>query len=119
MLRFCGGLCSTEVVFKTNNVVFAEIITSLDFDKNQISIAGVFDPMRRTDGNIDRFAGSDQHIATVECDFGSSFNDKPMLRALRVFLVAQSFPRQHFDTLHFERWCFFEHGVTAPWSPIE
>jgi len=110
---------SAKIIFETHNVVFAEIISSLDFDKDQVFVAGVLHSMCGADGNIDRFAGADRDIAAVERDSRRSFNDHPVLGALRVFLITQPLARLHLDALDLERAPFFEHGISAPGPLIE
>jgi hypothetical protein len=110
---------SAKIVLQAHDVVFAEIIASLNLDKDQIFVAGVFNAVGGADSDIDRLAGADSDLTTVECDTSCSFDDEPVLGALRVFLVTESLTRQHLDTFNLERACLFEHGVTAPWSPIE
>jgi hypothetical protein len=118
-LRIFSGLGSAEVVFEADYVVFSKVIASLDFDENEIFVAGILDSVRGSNRNIDRFAVPNGDFAAVERHLGSSFHDEPVLGALRVFLVTQSLSGQHFDALDLERTSFFEHCVTAPWSPIE
>ena len=76
------GSGSAKVVLQAHNVVFAEITSALDLDKDQIFVAGVLNAMRRADRNVNRFTGADRDLATVERDPGSSFDDEPVLRAL-------------------------------------
>src|SRR4026207_306439 len=91
-----GESCASKIVLKTNDVVFAKIVSALHFDEDQIVRAGVFDAVGRTDGNVDRFAIAHCDLAAVESYFCGAGNHNPVLRALRVFLVTQTLSRQHF-----------------------
>src|SRR5678815_3825750 len=75
--------------------------------------------MRCTDRNVDRFAGLNRDLLAVECHFRSTFNDVPVLCALRVFLVTESFARQDLDALHFETAIFLKHRVGPPRPAIK
>src|SRR6476659_5281928 len=58
-------LLSTVIILKTNDVVFAEIISSLHFYENEIRLARVLDAMSSADGNVDRFAGLHENLFAV------------------------------------------------------
>src|ERR1041385_4476560 len=75
--------------------------------------------MRGADRNIDRFTRSNRDLRAVECHFRRAFNDEPVLRSLRVLLVAESFAWQDLDPLHFESAIFFEHRVGSPRPSIK
>jgi hypothetical protein len=109
-----GTSCSSEVVFETLNVVFTEIIAALHLDEDQILVGGILHSMGRADRDVDRFAGANRDLSTIERNLGSSLYDHPVFGALRVFLVAESLSRQHFDSLDLERASFFQDRVGTP-----
>lgn len=82
---------ASKIVLKTHDVVFAKIVSALHFDEDQVLRARVFDAMSGADGNIDRFAMTDRDVAAVERYLCCTGNNVPMFRALRVFLVTQTF----------------------------
>src|SRR6185437_6344392 len=46
---------STIVVLDSNDVVLTKIAPGLDLDQFERNFAGIFQPMRRADRNVDRF----------------------------------------------------------------
>ena len=70
------------IILKPNNVVFAEIISSLHLDENEIGVAGVLDSMSCPDRNVNRFASVDEDLLAVASYFRGACNYKPMFRAL-------------------------------------
>src|SRR4030095_2693656 len=83
---------ATEIILQSHNVIFTEVAASLHLDKNQRLTAGVFNPMRRANRDVDRLPCGYDDGAIVESDFGRSLNYHPMFGALRVLLIAQSLP---------------------------
>jgi hypothetical protein len=75
-------LLATVVILKTNDVVFAEIISSLNFYKNEVCGPWVLNTMSGADGNVDRLAGLHEYIFAVSSHLRSSFNYEPVFRAL-------------------------------------
>src|SRR5262249_32496271 len=113
------GLCSSKVVLEANDIVFAEIVAALHFDEDQIFFAGVLNAVGSADGNVDRLAGTNRDLTTVERDLRRSADDEPVFRTLRVLLITQSFSGQHFDPFDLESGCFFQHLVSSPRTSIE
>lgn len=82
---------ASKIVLETHDVVFAKIVSALHFDEDQILRARVFDAMSGADGNIDRFAMTDGDVLAVESYLCRTGNNVPVFRALRVFLITQTF----------------------------
>src|SRR4026209_2647289 len=75
---------ASKIILETNDVVFAEITTALDFDKNQIFFTRIFDAVSSADGNVDGFAKANSDLAAVECDLRRGRDYDPVFRPLRV-----------------------------------
>ena len=99
---------STVIVLDSHNVVFSEIIPALDFNKNQNLVARILNPMRRLYGNIDSVAGSKKDVMIVQDYFGAAGDGHPVFRPTEMFLIAQAFSGQHFDTFDFISGAFVE-----------
>jgi hypothetical protein len=65
-----------------NDVVFAEISSSLHLDENEICRAGVLNSMCGANRNVNRFPRVDENLLAVASHSRSAFNYKPMFRAL-------------------------------------
>jgi hypothetical protein len=72
----------TVIILKTNDVVFAEIISSLHFYENEIRVAGVLNSMSGGDRDVDRLAGLHENLFAITSDLCGSFNYEPVFRAL-------------------------------------
>src|ERR671923_310219 len=75
--------------------------------------------MGRADGNIDRFAGVDIDLFSIESHFRCAFDDEPVLSSLRVFLVAESLSRENFNPFDLEISIFLKDCVSSPWPTIK
>src|SRR5258705_8481595 len=111
--------CSSEIILQANDVVFAQVTTTLNFDKYQCVGAGILNPMGCVNCNIDRLAGGNDDFAVVQCHLCRTLHNHPVLGSLRMLLITQSFTRQYFNSLHFEVVTFVKHRKTPPGSPIE
>src|SRR5436190_9248304 len=110
---------SAEVVLQAYDVVFAEVVAELHFNKNQQLVSRIFYAVRRTDCDVDRFACFHFDVAIAERNLRRSLHLDPMLRALRVLLIAESFAGQHFNPFDFEVVAFVEHRECAPGPAIK
>src|SRR6185503_3971716 len=81
---------ASKIILETNDVVFAEITTALDFDKNQIFLTRIFDAVSGADGNVDGFTGAYSDLAAVECDLRCAGDYDPVFGSLRMFLITQA-----------------------------
>src|SRR5262245_9063286 len=72
-----------------------------------------------SDGNVDRLAGADRDLFSVESHFRSAFDDKPVLSSLGMFLVAESLSGQDFNTLNLEISIFLKDCVSSPGPAIK
>jgi hypothetical protein len=70
------------IILKTNDVVFAEIISSLHFYENEIIHPWVLDAVSSADGDVDRLTGVDEDFFAVARHFRRSFDYEPVLGAL-------------------------------------
>ncbi len=114
-----GLLSSSEVVAQTHDVVFAEVAAALNFDEDELLVAGILDAVSRAERNINCLARRHNVIMTVERHFADARNHHPMLRALAVLLITESFARQHFDALNFIICSFVKHRERPPRTTVE
>ena len=108
-LRQSGG--SAKVVFDPDNVVLAKIVASLDLNKDKRRFTGIFDPMGRTNGDVDSLAGRQREHLSVERDICDALDDYPVFASPGVFLVTQAFRGVYADALDLIIQPFFENGV--------
>src|SRR5215472_11871815 len=97
-----GSARSTKVIMQANDVVFAEITAALYLNKDQQFVAWILYAMGGADSNVDRFTCLDNRLLIVQCDPGGSLDHDPVLRPLRVLLIAQSLSGEHLNALHLE-----------------
>src|SRR6266542_3622313 len=81
----------SEVILQTQNIIFAQIITSLHFNENKRLSTPVFHSMRRANRDIDCLTCFDQHLAIVERHVCSSLYYNPVFGSLGMLLVTQTF----------------------------
>src|SRR5687768_6849949 len=85
---------ASKIVLKANDVVFAEIFTALDFDKNQIFLTRIFDAVSCADGNVDGFTSANSDLTAVECDLRGACDYDPVFGSLRMLLITQALSGQ-------------------------
>ena len=56
---------STKVVVEAFDVILSKVATSLDFNKDQLFRASVFDPMFCTDWNINGIASTEEVFGLI------------------------------------------------------
>jgi hypothetical protein len=106
------------VILKTLNVVFAEVGSLLYLDEYQFGISYILDTVCCAYWNVDGISSAKCDFTAIECNFGSSSDDHPVLGALFVPLITQSFFRQYFDALYLVISALVEHRETTPRSFI-
>src|SRR5262249_38581285 len=79
--------CASEVVLQSFDVVFSEISSALDFDKDEDFRSDIFDAMGSAGRNIDCSAAFDDPIPAVDGHAGATDNDHPVFGSVFVFLV--------------------------------
>jgi hypothetical protein len=77
---------------KSNDIVLTKIFTTLNFDKDKRFWSIVRDAVSRTNGNVDGLPSLKRELLIVKSDFGRPRDYDPMLGALRMFLITESFP---------------------------
>ena len=64
--RGAGGGRASVLVFEADDVVFAEVVTTLDFDQMQIRIGRILQPVQRFDRNVRRFVAAEQELFVAD-----------------------------------------------------
>src|SRR5678815_2093937 len=77
-----------EVILKSNDVIFTQVITALNLDKNQRLWSIVRDTVGRADGDVDCFACQNRKLRVVKSDLSGPCDYDPVLGALSMFLIA-------------------------------
>ena len=102
------------IVLKPLDVILSEISATLDLDEDQSFRTRVFNTVSRADWNIDGATSAKENLAAVKRHSGRTRDHHPVLRSVRVFLIAQTFLRQHFDAFNFVVFGFVQNCETAP-----
>jgi hypothetical protein len=102
------------IILETLDVVFPEVGSALNLNKDQLVASDIFDAVCRSNRNINRLAGTDADFASVQRHFGGPRHDHPMLGTLFVPLIAQAFLRQNFNAFDLVILGFIENRETAP-----
>src|SRR6188768_2055842 len=82
----CGHSCPAEFVLDADDVVFAEIGTSLYLDQLQLDLAGVGQAMDTTEWQVDRLVFVEYGYGSIDGDFCRAANDNPVLGPMVVLL---------------------------------
>src|SRR5262249_46484782 len=109
---------SPEIILQPHDVVLAQIIAALHFDKDHRGVAGVLDPVRRAYRDVDVFAGAENDFFVVESNLRRALHDEPVLGAARVFLIAQPFSWQNLNAFDFVSLALVEDGEITPGALI-
>ena len=72
-----------------------------------------------TKRHIYGLAGLDRPLLSVKRHTGAALHDHPVLAALRMLLVAQPFPREHFETFYFVVMPLIKDGIAPPWALLK
>jgi hypothetical protein len=111
-------LYSPKVILEALNVVLAEIIPALNFDKHQIFITQILDAMKGTNWDIDGISCLHGNFPIVQCHHRRAFDDVPMLASLLVALERKTLPRVDRNTLHFVVRGVGEYLIESPGTMI-
>src|SRR5690348_5061398 len=109
-----GGRAPAIVVLQADDVIFTKVVAVLHFHEDQRGGAGVVDPVRHAEPDVDRGTRVHRHFGAVERDDAVALDDEPVLGPPGVPLVAEPLPGMHLDRLDLEGIALSEHGVTAP-----
>src|SRR5262245_4566114 len=90
---------SAEIVLKADDVVFAEVRSSLDLDEDEHLFSRVSHTMSNAGRNVHSLSLGQHRFDTVECHQRPPQNRHPMFGAMRMLLIAQSLAGKHFNTL--------------------
>lgn len=108
------GAFAAEVVFDTLYVVFAEVITMLNFDDDNRGIGGVHHAVRSATGDINGLTdGASEGFAFENDGERASCND-PNFTSLFMALVAQALARKNGNGLNLVIFSIDENVIAAP-----
>lgn len=105
---------SLIVVFKPDDIVFAQIVAKLDFDNRQRPIRTIAEPVICLWRNMDVLAFMQLYFSVATDDVCGSFNDDPVLAAMGMALQAQARARLNLKHFNLEASPFFQHLIAAP-----
>ena len=108
-----------EVVLQSNDVIFSKVLPSLNLNENEVIFPDIFDSMGNAGPYVHRFSFREHGFDAVKGDPCAADYSHPMFGAMGVLLVAQTFARQHLDTLDLVVGCFVEDGKCSPGPAIE
>jgi len=83
-------LSPSKVILQTHNVVFTKIAAALDLDKNERLATRVFNSVGHPDRYLDRLPSRNVNFPVIERHLGNPLDHHPVLRSLRMPLVAQT-----------------------------
>src|ERR1017187_8913216 len=107
-------LAAPVVVVQPHDVILAEVVAVLHFDEDQRILAGVVDPMRPPDGNIDGLTRPDRDHLAVESDGALAGHHEPVLRPAGIPLIAEPVTGRHGDRLDLVPGAVGQHSVGTP-----
>jgi len=115
---FYQNLTTAEIVLKPFYIVFAEVSTLLNLNENELLTGNVFNPVGRTNRDIDRLATHQHDFTPIESHFSGALDDHPMFGSLAVLLIAQTPLWENFDAFDLVISRFVENREGAPWTLI-
>src|ERR1035441_4922693 len=107
-------LAAPVVVVQPHDVILAEVVAVLHFDEDQRILAGVVDPMRHPDGNIDGLTRPDRDHLAVKGDGALAGHHEPVLRPAGMPLIAEPVAGRHGDRLDLVAGAVGQHSVGTP-----
>src|SRR3954471_12630711 len=109
-------LCSRAliVVFNPDDVVFAEIASSLDLDQLQHDFTGVLHPVHSAHRDVNGLVLVHAFDGLVDGDAGGAADHDPVLGAMMVLLQRQAPARLHHDVLDLVALAIVDRLVAAP-----
>ena len=119
--KFMGNLgplgeLAAEIVLYPFDIVFPEVCTRLNFNKNHFLIALVAHPMKISDFYRDCLAWSMVGYYAVKGDFGLASHEIPMFGSFFMALIGEPFSRGNPDTFHFKFGGFLQNFISTPGS---
>ena len=84
-------MLSTKIVLEPNDIVLTEIAAALYLDKHEVVFPDVFDTVRNSGLDIDRFALGKDDFPAVQSDPSPAGHIHPVLRPFRMFLITKAF----------------------------
>ena len=96
------GRAAAIDIFKTHDVVFAEIASRLHFDQLERNLAGICEPVDGTQWDIRQLVLMHQALGPVDRDHCGSANNHPMFGPVHMLLQRQGRARADDQALHLE-----------------
>ena len=107
------------VVLQTFDVILAEVISTLDFNHNDIVITDVHDPVPCALGNIHRLASFQMDLIFVYGHNGASLDNIPVFPSAKVSLEAQTLLGENNNALHFMFRLIGKDTEITPWPVLD
>ena len=83
-----GPLTTSVDVIISDDVILAQVGACLHLYQNHVDLAGVFQPVNRAQGNVDRLVFGNQAHIGIDGHFCSTFHHDPMFGAVVMALQA-------------------------------
>jgi hypothetical protein len=78
---------SAEIIFYAFDVIFAEISSGLDFNKDHIGFSNIMDAMQNSSANINCRSSPKTSDVAIDRNFSITRDDEPVFCALLMALV--------------------------------
>ena len=103
-----------EIVFHADDVVFASILTHLDFHDDERELALVLQAVNFAHRDVGGFVRAHVEHVLADSHGRGTAHDHPVFGTVQVLLQGQALARLHHDALHLVAFGRFEHGVRPP-----
>jgi len=113
------SLGSLIVVFKPNDVIFAQIITQLYLDNSQWFLTAVTQTVVGLRGNMNVLTPTQLQFLITTNDVGNTLHHYPVFASLRMSLQTKSRARLYLEHLYLESGPLFKYFIAAPRSFIK
>jgi len=110
---------SPEIILQPNDVILPEVVPSLNLNENEVIFPDIFDSMGDAGPNIHGLSLRHHDFVAVKGDSCAADHGHPMLGAMGVLLVAQTFARQDLDALDLVVGRFVQDRKCSPGPAVE
>src|SRR5271154_3747086 len=105
-------------VVDADDVILAEIAAGLNLDQLDVDLAGVGEPVRRANRQIDRFVLVNERHFVVERDLGGAAHDHPVLGPVVVLLQREAPAGPHDNAFDLIARASVDALIITPWPVI-
>jgi len=105
---------TTVNIVETNDIIFANVVSTLYFNQNQINDAGIFQTMLVAGGDEGGLIGIEHKLATFIDYISHAADDDPVLATMMMHLQGKRSLGFDHDALNLEALALLQDGIGSP-----